>query len=87
MTSSTYNSNKTENFYCIGKADTKGLQNGKTIYAEHDYVKTKGSKMKKNHVLSACYNVDNSYIVLTGVQQAKFKTMTNLKLNKLFGYW
>ena len=48
MTSSTCNSNITENFYCIGKTDTQGLQNGKTIYAEHGYVKTNGSELKKN---------------------------------------
>ena len=48
MTNSLHNSNKTDNFYCIGKADTQGLQNGKTMYAEHDYVKTNGSEMKKN---------------------------------------
>ena len=80
MTSSTYNSNKTESFYFIGKADTIGLQNGKTIYAEHDYVKTNGSEMKKIYVLIVCYNGDNSYIILNGVQQAKFKTISNLKL-------
>ena len=48
MTNSLHNSNKIDNFYCIGKADTQGLQNGKTMYAEHDYVKTNGSEMKKN---------------------------------------
>ena len=48
MTNSLRNSNKTDNFYCIGKADTQGLQNGKTMYAEHDYVKTNGYEMKKN---------------------------------------
>ena len=47
-------SNKTDNFYCIGKAETQGLPNGKTIYAEHDYVKTKGSEMKRIHVLTVC---------------------------------
>ena len=46
MTGSTHNSNKADNFYCIGKAETQGLQNGKTIYVEHDYVKTNGSEMK-----------------------------------------
>ena len=77
MTRSTNNSNKTENFYCIGKGDTKGLQGGKTIHPEHDYVGTNRSEMKK---ISVCYNGNNSYIILDGVQQAKFKTMTNLKL-------
>ena len=80
ITSSTYNSNKTENFYCISKADTQGLQNGKTVYAEPDYAKTNGSEMKKNHVLSICYNGDNSYIILNGVQPAKFKSIINLNL-------
>ena len=80
MTGSTHNSNKTDNFYCIGKSETQGLQNGKTIYAEHDYVKTNGSEMKIIHVLTVCYNGSTSYIVLNGVQQAKFKAMTNLKL-------
>ena len=80
MTSSIYASNKTENFYCIGKAKTQGLKGGKTIYAEHDYIKTNGSEMKRLHVLSVCYNGDNSYIVLNGVQQATFKAMSNLKL-------
>ena len=59
MTSSIHASNKTDNFYCIGKNETQGLQNGKTIYAEHDYVKTNGSEMKRLHVLSVCYNGDN----------------------------
>ena len=80
MTSSTYNSNKTENFYCITKAGTQGLQNGKSVYAEHDNVKTNRSEMKKIHVLSICYNGDNSYIILNGVQPAKFKSMINLNL-------
>ena len=66
MTSSTYKSN----FYYIGKADTQGLQNGKTKYAEHDYVKNNGSEMKQIYVLSICYNGDNSYIILNGVQQS-----------------
>ena len=57
---------------------TQGLQNGKTIYTEHDYVKTNGSETKKNHVLTVCYNGSNSYIILNGVQQAKIKAMTNL---------
>ena len=47
MTNSIYATDKTDNFYCIGKADTQRLQNGKTIYAEHDYVKANGSEMKK----------------------------------------
>ena len=82
MTNSIHTSNKTDNFYCIGKAQTQGLQNGKTVhdYAAHDYVKTNGSEMKKIHVLSVCYNGDNSYIILNGVEQAKSKAMTNLKL-------
>ena len=33
MTSSIHVSNKTDSFYCIGKNETQGLQNGKTIYA------------------------------------------------------
>ena len=87
MANSIHASNKTENFYCIGKSFTQALQNGKTIYAEHDYVKTSGSEMKKNNVLTVCYNGSNSYIILNGVQQAKFKAMTNLKLNNplIFG--
>ena len=63
MTSSIQASNKTENFYCIRKGDPQGLENGKTIYAEHDYVKTNGSEMKKVHVLTLCYNGSNSYII------------------------
>ena len=81
MTSSIHVSNKTDSFYCIGKNETQGLQNGKTIYAEHDYVKTNGSEMKRLHVLSICYNGDNSYIILNGAQQDKFKVMSELKLN------
>ena len=46
--------NKIENFYCIGKLFTQGLQNGKTIYAEHDYIETNGSEMRKVHVLTVC---------------------------------
>ena len=82
MTSSIHSS-KTENFYCIGKSFRQGLQNGKTIYAEHDYVKTNGSEMKKIHVLTVCYNGNNSYIILNGVQKAKFKSMANLKSSNL----
>ena len=37
--------------------------------------------MRKVHVLTVCYNGSNSYIILNGVQKAKFKSMTNLKLN------
>ena len=81
MTSSTHAGYKTENVYCIGKSFTQGIQNGKTIYAEHDYVKTNGSEMRKVHVLTVFYNRGNSYIILNGVQQAKFKAMTNLELN------
>ena len=51
MTGSTHSSNKTDNFYCIGKAETQGLQNRKTIYAEHNYIETNGSEMKRIHVL------------------------------------
>ena len=87
MSSSIHASNKTENFYCIGKSFAQGLQIGKTLYAEHDYVKTNGSEMKRLHVLTVFYNGSNSYILLNGVQQAKFKAMTNLKLNNplIFG--
>ena len=42
----------TEICFCIGKSFTQGLQNGKTIYAEHDYVKTNGSEMKKNSCIN-----------------------------------
>ena len=80
MTVSTHNSNKTDSFYCIRKAETQGLQNGKTIYAEHDYVKTNRSEMKKIHILAVYYNGSNSDIILNGVQRAKFKAMANLKL-------
>ena len=59
MTGSIHASNKTDNFYCTGKAETQGLQNGKTIYAEYDYVKTNGSEMKRIHVLTVCYNGSN----------------------------
>ena len=31
--------------------------------------------------MTICYNGSNSYIILNGVQQAKFKAMTNLKLS------
>ena len=30
--------------------------------------------------MNVCYNGSNSYIILNGVQQVKFKAMTNLKL-------
>ena len=63
MSGSARNSNKTENFYCIGKSITQGLHNGKSIYAEHDYVKTNGSEMKKVHVLTVCYNGSNFDII------------------------
>ena len=36
--------------------------------------------MKIICVLTVCYNGSNSYIILNGVQQAKFKAMTDLKL-------
>ena len=81
MTSSIHASDKTDNFYCIGKAETQGLQNGKIMYAEHGYIKTNGSEMKRIHVLTVCYNGSNSYIILNGIQQAKFKAMTYLKLS------
>ena len=81
MTNSRHASNKTENCYCIDKSFTQGLQNTKTIYADHDYIKTNRSEMRKFHVLTVCYNGSNSYIILNGVQQAKFKSMTNLKLS------
>ena len=81
MTNSIHASNKTENCYCIDKSFTQGLQNTKTIYADHDYIKTNRSEMRKFHVLTVCYNGSNSYIILNGVQQAKFKSMTNLKLS------
>ena len=81
MTGSTHNSNKPDNFYCIGIEETQGFQNGKTIYAEHDHVKINGSEMKKIHVLTVCYNGSNSYNNLNGVQQARFKAMTDLKLS------
>ena len=73
MSGSIFNINKTENIYCIRKSMTQGLQNGKSIYAEHEYVKTNGSEMKRIHVLTVCYNGSNSYIIL--------KAMNNLKLN------
>ena len=73
MTGSTHNSNKTDSFYCIGKAETQGLENRKTIYEEHDYVKTNGSEMKKIHVFTVCYNGSNSYIILNGVNKLSLK--------------
>ena len=79
-TGSAHNTNRTDHFYCIGKVETQRLQNGKTIYAEHDYIKTNGSEIKRIHVLTVCYNGSNSYIILNGVQQVKVKAMTNLKL-------
>ena len=80
MTESAHNTNRTDNFYCIGKAETQGLQNGKTVYAEHDYIKTNGSEIKRIHVLTVCYNGSNSNIILNGIQQAKVRAMTSLEL-------
>ena len=53
----------------------------KSIHAEYEFVKTNGSEMNKNHVLTVCYNGSNSYVILNGIQQAKFKAMNNLKLS------
>ena len=83
MKHSSHATNKKHPIYILGKSFTQGLQYGATIYAEHDYVKVNGSQVNEKFILSVHYNGDNSYLFINGVQQFKFKTMSNLNLNNL----
>ena len=83
MKNSSYASNNKNHIYNLDKSFTQRLQYGTTIYAEHDYVKVNGSKLNEKFILSVHYNGDNSYLFINGVQQVKFKAMSNLKLDNL----
>ena len=69
MKNSTYATNKKHHIYVLGKSFTQGLQCGANIYAEHHYVKVKGSQVNKKFILSLDYNGDNSYLLINGAQQ------------------
>ena len=69
MKNSTYATNKKHHIYVLGKSFTQGLRCGANIYAEHHYVKVKGSQVNKKFILSLDYNGDNSYLFINGAQQ------------------
>ena len=84
MSFSSHANNRANNIYVIGKDFIQGI-NGTTIYDEGIY-KIKFTAPYKKFVLSLHYNGDNSYLLINGVQQLKFKSklsVTDLKQNML----
>ena len=72
---SSHSTNKTQNIYVLGKDFVQGINNT-TIYAEKIY-KTNFTEQSKKFVLSLHYNGDNSYLLVNGSQELKFKSSVN----------
>ena len=72
---SSLSTNKTQNIYVLGKDFVQGINNT-TIYAEKIY-KTNFTEQSKKFVLSLHYNGDNSYLLVNGSQELKFKSSAN----------
>ena len=71
MSFSAHAANITNNIYLMGKGLTQGI-NGTAIYVEKNYYKNFTDPGKK-FVLSLHYNGDNSYLLVNGRQEIKFK--------------
>ena len=67
-----HSTNKTQNIYVLGKDFVQGINNT-TIYAEKIY-KTNFTEQSKKFVLSLHYNGDNSYLLVNGSQELKYKS-------------
>ena len=70
MSFSSHSTNKTQNIYVLGKDFVQGINN--TIYPEKIY-KTNFTEHSKKFVLSLHYNGDDSYLLVSGTQELKFK--------------
>ena len=80
VASSTYSTNKANNFYMLGNILTQSIK-GTTTYADKRY-KTDLSIPEKMYVMSMHYNGDDSYLFINGTQELKFKAADNLGKNK-----
>ena len=72
---SSHSTNKTQNIYVLRKDFVQGINNT-TIYAEKIY-KTNFTEQSEKCVLSSHYNDDNSYLLVNGSQELKFKSSVN----------
>ena len=67
----THATNKANNIYVIGKSFVQGINNT-TLYTEKVYSQN-FTEVNKKFVLSLHYNGDNSYLVVNGKQELRFK--------------
>ena len=67
--------NKANNIYVMGKGFVQGINDTK-LYAEKVYSQN-FTQLNKEFVLSLHYNDDNSYLVINGKQELKFKCKTD----------
>ena len=80
MSFSKHANNKANNIYVIGK-DSIHKINVTKIYAEKMFYRNSTDPGKK-FILSLHYNGDNSYLLVNGREELKFKTKTNQIINK-----
>ena len=66
-----HSNNKANNIFIMGDGFVQGI-NDTTLYAEKTYYK-KFSAVDEKFVLSLHYNGDNSYLLVNGKQELKFK--------------
>ena len=76
MSFSSHSTNKAQNIYVLGKDFVQGINN--TIYPEKIY-KTNFTEHSKKFVLSLHYNGDDSYLLVNGTQELKFKLAINYR--------
>ena len=70
MSFSTHKTNKANNIYVIGELFVQGIND--TLYAEEKFYRNFTDPGKK-FLLSLHYNGDNSYLLVNGRQELKFK--------------
>ena len=75
MSFSVYATNRANNIYVMGAGLTQGIYDT-TIYAEKNFYRNFTDFGKKS-MLSLHYNGDNSYLLVTGRQELKFKCKTD----------
>ena len=75
MSFSVHTTNRANNIYVMGKALAQGI-NDTTIYVEKSFYRNFSDPGKK-FVLSLHYNDDNSYLLVNGRQELKFKAKNN----------
>ena len=79
MSFSKHANNKANNIYVKGKDYIQKI-NDTTIYAEKMFYRN-FTDLGHKFILSLHYNGDNSYLIVNGREQLKFKTKTNQIIN------